>query len=123
MNSQISTAIAEFGHSIGIDHLKCNRKGVVCLSLEKFGKLYFEPKDEVLFIYLVREIPFFDKAKMIKSLEFTHSREKHPYPVQVGLKGQGTVVFCVHLPFANCQLHELQTAATFLKKLHERLDS
>ena len=123
INPQITTAIADFGHSIGIDPLKWNAKGIVCLSFENFGKLYFEPEEDTLLIYLAHNIPFLDKMKMVKAFELTNVRENHPYPVQVGLRGQTAIVFCIRLPAANCQLHEIQMAAMLLKKLHERLQS
>ena len=115
--------LAEFGRSMGMEGLAWPESGVVVLDFANRGVLYLEDRDETLLIYLSRDIDMRDgKLKFLSTaLRLCHYRQGLPYVVQVGLRGESSLVFLVRLSAYELTLPELERVLEVLSDLHDRV--
>ncbi len=115
--------LVEFGRSLGLDGLAWSDTGVVVLDFANRGVLYLEDQDEVLLVYLVRDIDVREsKLKLLHTaLTLCHYREGLPYVVQVGLRGEASLVFLVRFMSYDVTLPELERVLELLSQLHDNV--
>ncbi len=115
--------LVEFGHSLGLDGLAWSDTGVVVLDFANRGVLYLEDQDEALLVYLVRDIDVREsKLKLLHTaLTLCHYREGLPYVVQVGLRGEASLVFLVRFMSYEVTLPELERVLELLSQLHDNV--
>ncbi|NJN46462.1 MAG: hypothetical protein HC808_08285 [Candidatus Competibacteraceae bacterium] len=115
--------LAEFGHSMGMGDLTWPDSGVVVLEFESRGELYLEDRDDALLVYLVRNIDTRGGTlNLLKNaLQLCHYRQVLPYVVQVGLRGESSLVFLIRLPANEANLPELERVLDTLTNLHDRV--
>ncbi len=115
--------LVEFGHSLGLDGLAWSDTGVVVLDFANRGVLYLEDQDEVLLVYLVRDIDVRESKLQLlhTALTLCHYREGLPYVVQVGLRGEASLVFLVRFMSYEVTLPELERVLELLSQLHDNV--
>ncbi len=115
--------LVEFGHSLGLDGLAWSDTGVVVLDFANRGVLYLEDQDEVLLVYLVRDVDVREsKLKLLHTaLTLCHYREGLPYVVHVGLRGEASLVFLVRFMSYDVTLPELERVLELLSQLHDNV--
>lgn len=125
MNVLYQGLLTEWGESLGLGQLIWPDSGVITLSFEQRGTLYLEQRDTALLVYLARELDRWkDTLETLKlALRMCHYRENLPYPVQVGLKGESSLVFSVRFNTESTTLPELEYAVELLTRLHQQVQA
>lgn len=115
-----ASIIAEFGRSIGIDDLTPDEEagGAVQMAFGADGLLCLEPTEDHLLVYLAREIPEHDLAIKVRALRAVRPDKPWAWPVQVGTRGPGRLLFLVRLPQRDASLSALEQVLDILVRLH-----
>ncbi|MCP5306248.1 MAG: CesT family type III secretion system chaperone [Chromatiaceae bacterium] len=115
--------VAELGRSLGIEGLAMPEGRPLALRFDRRGSLYVEDRDEILLVYLARDIDLgADRAAVLeKALGLCHYSQGLAYPVHPGLRAERTLVFLVRLPSEQVTLPEIERVLELLSDLHEKV--
>lgn len=120
MNS-VEHTLQQFGASIGIPSLRFNQQSTLYLGMQSMGDLYFEKLDGKILIYLIRDLDFPSAEAYRQALLACHPRERHPLPVNAGLRGEQRFAFSILLTEEEFALPTLETCLDLLPRLHNRI--
>ena len=116
--------VAELGRSLGIEGLAMPEGRPLALRFDRRGSLYVEDRDEILLVYLARDIDLgADRAagRPEACLRLCHYSQGLAYPVHPGLRAERTLVFLVRLPSEQVTLPEIERVLELLSDLHEKV--
>jgi type III secretion system chaperone SycN len=113
--------LRQFGQSIGVEDLSFSAQGVCCLSLQERGDLYIEKRDEYVFIYLARKVPYANETVFKKALSLSDFRNAWPLPAVSGLQGEDNLIFLTWVKSDQCSLPVLEQAIRFVTNLHKQV--
>ncbi|MFO1349149.1 MAG: type III secretion chaperone SycN [Gammaproteobacteria bacterium] len=117
----IDDTLHDFGRALGIAGLRLNDSAVASLVFERRGALFIERATDVVLVYLARQTPSHDSARLERALGITHYREGHPLPIHAGLLGDDTLVFLARLEERAFSLPVLERTVELLSELHDRV--
>jgi len=119
----IEDTLRRFGKNMGLGGLSFNEDGVCCLEMERTGELYIEQREEDVFVYLARQVPYPEASLLRKALGLVHFRNGYPLPVAAGVKGDDRLIFVTWVDGRDFSLPVLEDAFRLLKNLFARLNS
>ncbi|OIO60640.1 MAG: hypothetical protein COZ46_01240 [Verrucomicrobia bacterium CG_4_10_14_3_um_filter_43_23] len=119
----IDDVIQKYSKSLGLPPPNWEKEGIIHLQSTELGDLYLEripsPPEDVLLVYLTREIANADLDTYFQILEFCHYTL--PFPVNAGLYGDNKFVFSIKLEGKTLSQKQLETAVNLLIRLQEDL--
>jgi|GEM_PF-1090332 len=121
MEPWIVDTLEKFTQSMGIDDFKLPQNNVVCFNFEKSGRFFIEFNNENVLLYLARQVDVHEASLLEKAFYVCHYKESLPYAVNVGLKGEDTLVFLIKLPVQEFDFPSLEKALSLLMQLHHNL--
>ena len=119
--SWVNDVLADFGRSLGIEHLAFNEAGVVSLKFEVLGDLYIERMEDGILVYLMRDLNRPGKEVYAAALELCHWQHNHPFQVNAALRGDRSLVFAVNLAESDFSVPAMEQLMQFLGHLHEQV--
>lgn len=117
----IDGEVEAYGRSMGLEGLRFNRNGVVCLDLESLGTLFLERGDKEILVYLARKMRNAGKAGLKKAMALCHFHHASPFPTHVGFLEGERLVFLARIPEREITLPVLEKVLDHLAGLHERV--
>ncbi len=121
MNSWFVDAVQQFARYMGIDRLHIPENGVFCFHFERSGRFFIEFREEEIILYLARDVDPHREGWMERALRFCHYKNRLPYPVSAGLKGDNTLVFITKLPVEEFNLPTLEAVFNLLREAHNKV--
>ncbi|HCJ12374.1 MAG: hypothetical protein A2Y14_03205 [Verrucomicrobia bacterium GWF2_51_19] len=112
--------IQTFGENIGIPGLAFNKHGVIHLSIENVGELFFETNENHLLIYLLKDYAHDTDSLLWKALNLSHTttfdfnRLFNPILTENNFLG-----FLFRFNKNDLQLPDIYKALDQLKELHD----
>lgn len=121
----ITETLAEFGRSMGMQHLQFRQNGCVALGLQSIGTLGIDVAGEyqdAVVVSLSRALPNGWEVDGRRLLSFVHHRSRHAQRFHLGMQ-QGHVVLAVVLPREEFTLPKLHDAIRQLDRQHQVLEA
>ncbi len=107
--------IAEFGRRLGLGPLAFPERGPLALEIESAGRLYLEPGEGELWLYLAVPLPPYDRETLPRALARAGFESAPAFPLTCGLTGD-SLLLLTRLPAARVTAGELERAADFLMR-------
>lgn len=110
-----------YGRSMGLEGLRFDPNGTVCLDFESLGTLFLERGEREVLAYLAREIRDAGAEGLRRAMALCHFRHAPAFPTYPGFLGEGRLVFLVRIPEPDVTLPVLERVLDHLSGLHERM--
>jgi len=114
----IDDTVQEFGHTLGMDELAFDERGLVQLNFETMGALGMEREPDGVLVYLRRELPHPTADNFRRALTACHHAQNPPFDVQPALQADGKLLFALRIAAEEFQLPTLERALAYLDLLH-----
>lgn len=119
----LQETIAEFGRSMGMDHLRLSEEGRVVLTVQDIGTLALEtagPRREDVLVSLSRPMPRTLENRPLALLGATHYNRRAKAPLQVGVF-RDILVLAVVVPAGDLTLPTIFALIRELDQQHRTL--
>ena len=112
--------IAHLGRRMGIDNLALSPEGVMAITVEGMGRIYFERRSEEMLAYLARPFPPYDRDLPRRLLEACHYSKAHPVPLSGGLHN-GQAILLTRLVERGVTAASLENIVNYLARQMDAL--
>lgn len=117
----MNKVLQELAHTMNIDSLSFDSKGLIQISIEMMGELYLEKHHSTLLVYLVRKMEYPNLEIYKKVLLLCHYREHNPFDIHTGLYDEDLLAFQIRLPREAITLSNIITAIECLDNQHKQI--
>ncbi|MDR0728000.1 MAG: CesT family type III secretion system chaperone [Puniceicoccales bacterium] len=122
MLDSVQTTVKIFGERMGCPGLELNAQGVLHLSIEGFGELFIDHKEDI-FISLFRPYDFLSRERLLAALAMCHPLTPRAFPPHAVLSGEHLLGFSVKIPHERFDVGTLELVIQFLQTLQEDLQA
>lgn len=119
--NRLNGEMEAYGRSMGMEGVRFDRNGVVCLDFESRGILFLERGEREVLAYLVREMRDAGAEGLERAMALCHFRHALPFPTHPGFLGEGRLVFLVRIPEPDVTLPVLERVLDHLTGMHDRI--
>lgn len=112
--------IAEFGRRMGLGDLAAPGQGPLALDIAEVGRLYLEPGERELIVYLALPLAPYDERRLPAALGLGGYENRRTYPLACGLAGDNLLLM-TRLERNRVTAGELEIVADQLIKLAREL--
>ncbi|WCB48221.1 type III secretion chaperone SycN [Nitratidesulfovibrio vulgaris] len=115
----LQDTIAAFARRMGMTGFVPSAGGLAAFDIDGVGRLFVEPSDDMLLVYLARAVPAHETHLPRRLLDLSHYRHAWPLPLQGGMHG-GQAVVLTRLDGRTATAVDVENAAVLLAGVLDR---